>query len=364
MKFSATTVTDKLRALRQAIEYVEYLQCDEGCSQTSTKCKEVKERLKRWGKGLTKDIRKQRNKNSVKSSYDVCIYFIILTQFHVLLTQVKTADSPQDFISSPAVAMKVKEVMETAKGRPLIWQEISVVLAYLAANIIFLNGQRPGVVQRMTIKEWELRVEEIEDEWVIEVMDHKTTGAFGPARVAVSKKIAQLMQDYFINIRQKITPQNSTYAQRFFLTNTGNEFNKVSERMKDVAKSFGLTVPNPGLQRKVVATEVFKSKDNIMVRNIQKHMCHSATTCEKFYQHTDKKLAVSSMKAIEELTLSRYFTPSESNAILKEYPLTEDGTPSLAICEQICQKYQLKKTKKQVQDHWRTCKKSHKEHIS
>ena len=71
MKFSATTVADKLRALRNAIEYVQYQHSDEGSSQTYSKCQEVKDRLKIWGNGLTKDIRKQRHQNSVKSSYEV-----------------------------------------------------------------------------------------------------------------------------------------------------------------------------------------------------------------------------------------------------------------------------------------------------
>ena len=36
----------------------------------------------------------------------------------------------------------------------------------------------------MTVDEWVERVEE-DGEWVIYVMDHNTTGAFGPAKVAV-----------------------------------------------------------------------------------------------------------------------------------------------------------------------------------
>lgn len=69
--------------------------------------------------------------------------------------------------------------------------------------------------------------------------------------------------------------------------NTGNEFCKIKEHMREVTESFGLSVPTIGLQKKVhvIATEAFKSEDNIIVCNIQRHMCHSAATCEKFYQH-------------------------------------------------------------------------------
>ena len=58
-KYRATTVADKLRAVRQAIEYVQFKQSEVGSSETNAKCQEVKERLQRWGRGLTKDIRKQ-----------------------------------------------------------------------------------------------------------------------------------------------------------------------------------------------------------------------------------------------------------------------------------------------------------------
>ena len=208
-----------------------------------------------------------------------------------------TADNPCNFLASPAVEMKVKEMIEIAKKRSLIWKELRIVLAYIAANIIYLDGQRPGVVQRMTVEEWAAKTE-VDDEWVIEVMDHKTAGAFGPASVAVSYKVAALMEEYYLLIRGKITPQNDEYQKRFFLTNTGNEYCKISEYMREVADSFGTPLPTSGLQKKVVASEAFKFEDNVVVRGLQKHMCHSAATCEKFYQHQNLHSAVSAKKTV------------------------------------------------------------------
>ena len=279
-------------------------------------------------------------------------------KFHTLL-QVSTADNPNDFLTSAAVKSSVDEIMETAKSRKLIWREIRVILTYLAAHLIYLNGQRPGVVQKMTIDEWQSKEEE-DGEYVINVLEHKTAGSFGPARVVVSFEVYALMEAYFLNIREKITPQHKIYEKRFFLTNTGNEFNKISERMRVVSDSFGVPVPKSGVQRKVVATEAFKTEDNLIVRRMQKHMCHSVATCEKFYQQTDNDAAVSSKRTIEKLINARHFKKTQSNAILREYPLHEDVTPSLDICEKILQKYDIKKTKKQIQDHWRSLKKQQK----
>ena len=199
----------------------------------------------------------------------------------------------------------------------------------------------------MTIDEWRSRQEE-DGEYVINIMEHKTTGAFGPAKIVVSRKVSEVMEAYLLHVREKITPQHQVFEKRFFLTNMGNEFTKISERMKYVAESFGLVVPKSGVQRKVVATEAFKSEDNVSVRKVQKHMYHSATTCEKFYQQMDNDAAVTSKRTIEKLIKGRHFTERESNAVFREYPLTEDTTSSLGICDKIVQKYNMNKDQKTI----------------
>ena len=90
--------------------------------------------------------------------------------------------------------------------------------------------------------------------------------------------------------------------------------------MKDIVKVFGFALPTVGLQRKVVATEAFKTKDDVTVRSVQKQMCHSATSCEKFYQHTDNKCAIATKKAIQKIMMATHFTQTEPDAIIKEYP--------------------------------------------
>ena len=115
-------------------------------------------------------------------------------------------------------------------------------------------------------------------------------------------------------------PKHQIFENRFFLTNTGNEFAKVGERMKNAALTFGVLLPTVDLQRQVVATEVYKKKDNVTVRGVHKHMCHSTTTCENFYQITDAKSAVDTKRTIEKIMQARHFTKAESDAIIREYP--------------------------------------------
>ena len=124
--------------------------------------------------------------------------------------------------------------------------------------------------------------------------------------------------------------------------------------MKDVAKIFGFALPTVGLQRKVVTTEVIKTKDDVTVHSVQKHMCHNAT-CEKFYQYTDNKCAITTKQAIQKIMMARHFTQAESDTIIKEYPFNRGGN---TICQIIGEKYNLRKTKTQIQDQWRA--KNHK----
>lgn len=72
----------------------------------------------------------------------------------------------------------------------------------------------------MTIDKWMQRVyvkdDDDDDKWVIHVMEHNTTGAFGPAKVAVSSDICSLIEKYFLHIQDKITPKHQTFEKRFF----------------------------------------------------------------------------------------------------------------------------------------------------
>ena len=68
-------------------------------------------------------------------------------------------------------------------------------MAFLAAKIIYLNGQRPGAVINMTIEEFEA-AEEQDEEKMITVRKHKTAKSMGPIRVVLDSKDHQRMKLY------------------------------------------------------------------------------------------------------------------------------------------------------------------------
>ena len=59
-------------------------------------------------------------------------------------------------------------------------QEHKLILAYIAAHIIYKNAE-PGAVQHMEIKEFEEREETEDRNFLIQVLHHKTSASSGSA---------------------------------------------------------------------------------------------------------------------------------------------------------------------------------------
>ena len=79
----------------------------------------------------------------------------------------------------------------------MIW-----IIAYIAANLLYRNAQRPGTIQNMTISEFD-EGEREDDMLIIKVCNHKTVGSFGPTNLIVENEMEILMNQYYKNIRKK-----------------------------------------------------------------------------------------------------------------------------------------------------------------
>ena len=60
------------------------------------------------------------------------------------------------------------------------------------------------------------------------------------------------MVHYHQGLRNSIVPI-PTMENRFFITKSGNEFKKIAETIRKIAKHYGLPMPTPCLHRKVIA---------------------------------------------------------------------------------------------------------------
>lgn len=132
-----STIIDKLRNLRLVIEYII---SEENATMSnvelSRKCEETNKWIQKRAKNLRKDVRLQKFANAIKGEQAV-----------------DNADNPGDFFSDPDVKGRVNEILDVAETRELCNDEHRIVIAYLAAKIMYKNTQRPGVVENMTITE-------------------------------------------------------------------------------------------------------------------------------------------------------------------------------------------------------------------
>ena len=242
----------------------------------------------------------------------------------------------------------------------LLSQDYMLIICYIAASIIFTNAQRPGVVQHMTISEYEER-EHIDSKVIIRVLNHKTCASRGPASIVITPQLEMMINDYLQCIRNFIQPQTDELSSNLFLSHTGSEFRKISENVQKVARRFNIFTPPASLHRKVIATEGRKCLNEQNMRSLTSHMAHSEATSRKFYQFPSETEACEAHDTIQNLNQRRNFCENEDKCLLKEYPLANKITPSLEVCKLIIKKHELNRTPKQLQDRWRTLKGHEKE---
>ena len=337
-----STIIDKLRNLRLCIEYLSTCKLAIDSTTTSSKCEETIKWLQKRAKVLRKDVRMQQFSNAMKGE-----------------NAVDNAGNPRDFWSNPDVKKEVYTILKKAEtGDHLTNNEHSTVLAYLAAILIYKNSQRPGVVENMTIHEFQQRRDQGDGRVLIRVLKHKTSASTGPANIIINKNCEEVMCQYHDLIRSNIPAQNVASSKLLFLTSNGSSFKKISETIQKVAAAYSISVPTASLHRKVTKTtahcdEITEGK----MRALSRHMSHSDATSSKFYQLPAAKTAVDIYNTIKQLSKKKFFTPQEDTIVTKEWPIEKAATPSLELCRRISERHNMQRTAKQLQDRWLTLSK-------
>jgi len=263
------------------------------------------------------------------------------------------------FLQNTQLQQEVCEAMTKAKnGIKISPFDHKLILGYLAAHILYTNAQRPGVVQYMTINEYEEQ-KSVQNTVVIQVHKHKTSKKKGPAQVVIrNRMIIDLLHNYYKYIRVPMVAASTELGERLFLMATGTEFRKVYELMNTVAERFHINIPTPTIHRKMVSTDANEQCSPADVGLIQDHMSHSKQTAERYYQTKTIYSAVRSQSHINRIVQNRGgFTQREDNVILTEWPLTSCKTPPLSFCKLITSKYCIEKSDQQIQDRWKYLKK-------
>jgi len=105
------------------------------------------------------------------------------------------------------VIQDVDNLLNNCQSEQVASKELKTILAFLAAKIVYTKGHRLGVVQNMTINEFEEAREEDDDTVIIIVRKHKTASSLGPISAVVSRADYQRMKLFKDRIRSRIIPQ-------------------------------------------------------------------------------------------------------------------------------------------------------------
>ena len=211
-----------------------------------------------------------------------------------------TAESPRTFLENESIMQSVNAILDTPLHE-ISTEQYNLVIGFLAAKIIFANAQRPGVVQYMEMEEFDNKTKE-GTMFVIHISHHKTATSHGPARVVINETTSEMLRKYYDNIRMKMVANNDEFSKRFFLTPSGSEFRKITETLQQLASKYSISLPTPTTFRKVIETAAQKKLPADRASSIQKHMSHSATTCERYYQFPAISDAIATQNDILELT--------------------------------------------------------------
>jgi hypothetical protein len=243
-------------------------------------------------------------------------------------------------------ALNIIAGIDTTLFSPLCLNDFLHVRNYLMMMIFLLNGNRPGVVRNMTLKEVtppQIKLLPESTAAIIYVSQHKTAETYGDARIVLDGEVLQHLQ-IFTFVRQKLfTPtqqkQHDDNKEDFLFSNYQGAKISSSEPARVLQKimhSIGMDAETAILQ---TPTRMRKGHyllqdakgdgltDDSLVR-MAKHLMHSAKTARSHYdcRNRDKN----SLAVFEQLkaTLTTANSSSNSTATLPSLPPSSSSSAS------------------------------------
>ncbi|XP_056409673.1 uncharacterized protein LOC130331568 [Hyla sarda] len=169
------------------------------------------------------------------------------------------------------------------------------IVNYLECLVVLRKLQRPGVVQNLTVDEWERRIPHRGTHVVIPVQEHKM--AANPLAVLVLTVEEETWFDIYINRVRPTFLQGKNEIQNFFISSSGEKIHNVSQDIARFHYKFGLKSVTSEMVRRNAETFVFSKCKDINERNIFiKYLSQSNHTAERVYR---EKIMDDTVKASE-----------------------------------------------------------------
>ena len=284
LSYKPSTIAEKFRRLRKAIDFIIYENLED--SKLAQRGLQYKELLNSWINSLSKQIKQQRHERGIMIDNEVA---------HTI--------SPKEFLKSSKVKKKVSVSKENISRGLHETNDMKLITAYAAAILLYKNGQRSGVIDNLTVKEFQVRREnKLRSEIVIPCVHHKTSST-GCAKLVVKTQEIGYLLDYYFLVRSQIVPQ-SGLENLFFLTTNGGRYTQVYRKIKEAIKANGIEtdVPTPSAFRiKVTSDSLRSGSSDVTRRKVNKHLSHSNRTAEMFYEFVNDNDAITAYHEINRL---------------------------------------------------------------
>jgi len=285
-QFKPTTLAEKLRRIKTATQFIVNEEDHELKNDALyIRGSRIIEKINKWIASLSKMIGKQRQQHGLKVCDEIASAPARLPQF----LSKEVFDKVQVAIHNLQTSFRPKD--------------IKLLTAYAASILIYKNAQRSGVIQHLTIEEFNSRKQTKDGKTVIPCINHKT-GAHGRAHLVVEDGDETVLLQYLFLVREKITP-NHDCQNLFFLTHTGAQYTQVYRKVCESIRENNLKIdlpPPPGSFRIQVSTKATKTiKNSSTHKKIIKHLSHSTVTSEKYYEFVNINDAAEAYDEINKL---------------------------------------------------------------
>ncbi|XP_049323401.1 uncharacterized protein LOC111196956 [Astyanax mexicanus] len=226
---------------------------------------------------------------------------------------------------------------------------MQLVLYYLEAIVILEQGQRPGVVEHMTVTEWiSRRRDDIRPAFVaVAVKEHKTA-ATQVATFVLSQEQEMWFDIYFTEVRpvmlgrkRKRVDDDDESDERFFISSTGRHIHNASNDLERLHKKYQVPKVTSQMVRRAYETAT-KDMPDADKAKVAGYLTHSTATAEKHYRMREISSAIDACLILRRLrgdsdSDQSDHTPAGSAAyltdqaaydkLLRSYPVTLDGVP-------------------------------------
>ena len=169
--------------------------------------------IKQWVYSLSKSISLQRQRHSLN-----------------IIQKLPSVSNPLNFLENPTVNLKVQHAIACLKVSFDI-KDVKLLTAFAAAVLIYRNCQRSGVVQNLTIDEFDHRQQAIQDKLIVSCINHKT-GPQGRAQLVITNQAECILLMYKQLIQEHIQPVIRCEALLFLTPNGKNTHKYIAKSRK------------------------------------------------------------------------------------------------------------------------------------